>query len=200
MIFFRELTKAATTKSIRSLQGYIPGKRTHNPSATSHININLQNAEADAYRVPPQKRNLQHKQLLRTVFDRYILFHHTIRFHDPFSIIFINNTRQNTTADAHAAPPQKVQNAISESAPPRSRGDFLCVRHATITVRIYYHHINANRTIDDWVPEFRLCRQAEAKKGRRRRRGGRTEDESEIALRAGCDWCWVPVSGRFRRC
>jgi len=47
------------------------------------------------------------KQLLRTVFDRYIVIDPIICSHDSFATLHINKNLRNAVDDAYKAPPQK---------------------------------------------------------------------------------------------
>jgi len=72
----------------------------HDPSVTLHINNKRKNAVADAYEAPPQKRDrTRRKQLLRAVFNTYILIRPTIRSPDPISTIYNNDKQQNAAPD-----------------------------------------------------------------------------------------------------
>ena len=48
--------------------------------------------------------NFLRKQLLRILFDRYVIIHHAIHPHDPCDKLNINTKQQNAAADAYGAP------------------------------------------------------------------------------------------------
>ena len=54
-------------------------------------------------------KNDRRKQLLRTVFDRYVLVHPTTHPHDPSTTLRTNNYSRNAVADAYGGPPQKTR-------------------------------------------------------------------------------------------
>ena len=81
-----------------------PTTRPHDPFNTRHINNNLRNAAADAYRAPSPNANLpQRKQLLHVSFDFYVLLRPTIRSHNRISTIHSNDKRQNAASDSYRA-------------------------------------------------------------------------------------------------
>ena len=45
-------------------------------------------------------------QLLRTVFDSYVLFYPTVHPHNLSATLLINNKQRNAVSDAYEAPPQ----------------------------------------------------------------------------------------------
>ena len=51
--------------------------------------------------------NLSSKELLRTVFDRYLLINPSTHPHDPSTTLHNNKNQRNAAADAYRAPPRK---------------------------------------------------------------------------------------------
>ena len=112
-----EKTKAATTKSIPSLQRYPPH---HTPSRFllySHTRKKQQHATADAYKAPSQNAaSSQRKQLLHTLFDLYVLVHPTVRSRYPTYTLYINDKQQNVVSDTYRAFPSSPNYLLSSFA------------------------------------------------------------------------------------